>query len=54
MLSFQVLVIMNNKFKSGEYKTSFIGKEYEYRSFIPSFLNSPFEWEDKKVPGQFK
>jgi len=50
MLSFQVLVIMNNKFKSGEYKTSFIGKEYEYRSFIPSFLNSPFEWEDKKIP----
>jgi len=41
---------MNNKFKSGEYKTSFGGKEYEYRSFIPSFINQSFEWNDKRIP----
>jgi len=41
---------MNNKFKSGEYKTFFIDKEYEYRSFIPNIINKPFEWTDSKIP----
>lgn len=41
---------MNNKFKSGEYKTFFIGKEYEYKSFIPDMINKSLEWNDYKIP----
>lgn len=41
---------MNNKFKSGEYKSRFAGKDYEYKIFIPSFINKPFEWNNIKIP----
>lgn len=41
---------MNNKFKSGEYKTFFTGKEYEYKSFMPNLINRPFEWTDNEIP----
>ncbi len=41
---------MNNKFKSGEYKTFFIGKKYEYRSFIPDRINKSLGWNDYKIP----
>jgi Fic family protein len=41
---------MNVKFKSGEYKTLFLGKEYEYNSFLPYSINRTFEWNDKRIP----
>ncbi|GAH14364.1 unnamed protein product, partial [marine sediment metagenome] len=41
---------MGNKFKSGEYKSRFAGKDYEYKIFIPSFINKPFEWNNIKIP----
>ena len=41
---------MDNKFKSGEYKSHFAGKDYEYKIFIPSFINKPFEWNNRKIP----
>jgi len=40
---------MKNNFKSGEYKSFFTGKEYEYKSFIPNLINKPFEWTDNKI-----
>ena len=39
-----------NKFKAGTYKKHFWGKEYEYQSFLPSLVNHPYEWQDKRVP----
>lgn len=41
---------MINKFKSGEYKTRFPGKDYNYKIFIPNFINKTFEWNDRKIP----
>lgn len=41
---------MGNKFKSGEYKARFAGKDYEYKIFIPSSINKPFEWNNRKIP----
>ena len=41
---------MDNKFKSGEYKARFAGKDYEYKIFIPDFMNKTFEWNDRKIP----
>lgn len=35
---------MSNKFKAGTYK-----QQYKYKSFLPSFINKPLEWEDKKI-----
>jgi Fic family protein len=40
---------MNNKFISGQYKTYFYKKEFEYNSFVPSLLNKSFYWENKKI-----
>lgn len=37
------------KFQAGTYKKHFFGKDYEYQSFSPSFINKPFEWQDKKI-----
>lgn len=39
----------NNKFIAGKYKTHFHGKEYEYKSFSPSFINKPFKWQNSKI-----
>lgn len=33
----------------GTYKTYFHGKEFEYKSFIPSFINKPFPCHDDKT-----
>ena len=41
--------MQNTKFIAGEYKKHFLGKDYEYQSFSPSFINKPFEWKDKKI-----
>lgn len=39
-----------NKFIAGLYKKHFLGKEYEYQSFLPSPVNRPYEWQDKRIP----
>jgi len=39
----------NQKFIAGKYKKHFFGKDYEYQSFSPNFINKPFEWKDKKI-----
>ena len=36
-------------FNAGEYK-----QQYEYKSFFPSFINKPFEWEDKQITIQLE
>ena len=33
-----------NHFKSGSYK-----QQYEYKSFSPSFINTPFVWNDREI-----
>lgn len=40
----------NNKFMAGTYKKHFWGKDYEYQSFLPSLVNRPYEWQDKRIP----
>src|SRR4030042_319097 len=40
----------NNQFIAGSYKKHFYGKEYEYQSFVPSPVNQPYEWKDKRLP----
>jgi len=37
-------------FVAGVYKKHFLGKEYEYQSFLPAHINQPYEWEDKRIP----
>ncbi|MFQ6084265.1 MAG: Fic family protein [Candidatus Aminicenantia bacterium] len=39
----------NQTFTAGKYKKHFLGKDYEYQSFSPNFINKPFEWKDKKI-----
>ncbi|MDD5745762.1 MAG: Fic family protein [Candidatus Omnitrophica bacterium] len=36
-------------FNAGAYK-----QQYEYKSFSPSFINKPFEWEDKQITIQLE
>lgn len=36
-------------FQVGTYKKHFLGKDYEYQSFSPAFINKLFEWRDKKI-----
>ena len=36
-------------FIAGEYK-----QQYEYKSFSPSFINKPFEWEDSQITMQLE
>lgn len=40
----------NNKFQAGSYKKRFHGKEYEYQSFVPSHINRPYDWQDRRIP----
>jgi len=41
--------MIKQNFQAGTYKRHFAGKDYEYQSFSPSFINKPFEWQDKKI-----
>ncbi|MBI5134990.1 Fic family protein [Candidatus Uhrbacteria bacterium] len=41
---------LQNNFSAGTYTKHFWGKEYEYRSFSPSLVNQPYEWQDKRIP----
>lgn len=40
----------NNQFIAGNHKKHFYGKEYEYQSFVPSLVNQPYDWQDKRIP----
>lgn len=40
----------NNNFTAGTYKKHFWGKDYEYQSFLPSPVNRPYDWRDKRIP----
>lgn len=37
-------------FLAGTYKKYFKGEESEYQSFLPSPINRPYEWQDKRIP----
>ncbi len=37
-------------FIAGGYKKYFFGKDHEYQSFVPSLVNQPYEWSDKRIP----
>lgn len=39
-----------NNFIAGSHKKHFYGKEYEYQSFVPTPVNYPYEWRDKRIP----
>lgn len=39
-----------NIFMAGSYQKHFYGKDYEYQSFIPSPVNQPYEWQDRRIP----
>jgi Fic family protein len=39
-----------SKYQAGYYKKHFHNKEYEYKSFFPTPVNDPYQWEDKRVP----
>lgn len=38
------------KFIAGANKKHFANKDYEYQSFLPSLVNNPYDWEDKRIP----
>ena len=40
----------NYKYLAGSYRKNFWGKDYEYQSFLPSPVNRPYEWQDKRIP----
>lgn len=40
----------NDRPVTGIYKKHFSGKEYEYQSFLPTPVNRPYEWHDKRIP----
>jgi len=43
-------IISQDKFISGVYKKNFTGKDYEYKSFIPTPINQPYKWQDQRIP----
>ncbi len=36
-------------FNAGTYKQHYHSKNFQYKSFMPSFINQTFEWQDKKI-----
>jgi Fic family protein len=40
----------DSKFMAGTYRKHFHGKDYEYMSFLPSLINTSYEWQDKRIP----
>lgn len=40
----------NNQPLTGTYKKHFPGTDYEYQSFLPTPVNRPYEWQDKRIP----
>jgi len=38
-----------NLFNAGTYKQHYYSKDFRYKSFSPSLINQPFEWQDKKI-----
>jgi len=38
------------KFIAGTHKKHFWGQDYEYQSFLPTPVNRPYEWQDKRIP----
>jgi len=43
-----------NKYQAGDLKKHFFNKEYEYESFLPSPINRPYQWIDKRIPVLFE
>lgn len=41
---------LQQKFFAGIYKKHFGNKEYGYQSFVPTPVNQPYEWQDKRIP----
>lgn len=39
-----------SSYTAGSYKRQFPGTGHEYRSFMPSSVNRPYEWQDKRIP----
>ena len=39
-----------NKYQAGNLQKHFFNKEYEYESFLPSPVNIPYQWNDKRIP----
>jgi Fic family protein len=37
-------------FKAGSYKKHFHNQESEYQSFVPTPVDQPYEWQDKRIP----
>ena len=40
----------NTDFVAGIYQKHFPSKDYEYHSFLPTLVNQPYEWTDKRIP----
>lgn len=40
----------NKQFTAGSHKKHFYGKKYEYQSFVPSPVNQPYDWQDRRIP----
>lgn len=43
-------MIMPTPFVSGTFKRHFAGQAHEYRSFVPTPINRPYQWADARIP----
>jgi Fic family protein len=43
-------ILKKSNFVAGSWRKHFYGKEYEYRSFLPSSVNQTYEWQDARIP----